>query len=170
LGESFLTWNGSQYVAHSSEGGHSDFAPTDERQIGLLQYLLRRVDHVAVERVCSGIGVPNIYDYLRDEEQIPERPDVARVAASARDRTRAIVDAATDSDNPSALCRATIEMLVAILASEAGNLPDSKTWKSLWPRHRHEPDVSCLYVARHGENACTASGGPHVRGRVRRRA
>ena len=34
LGESFLTWNGSQYVAHGSEGGHSDFAPNDERQIG----------------------------------------------------------------------------------------------------------------------------------------
>ncbi|HEX2340739.1 MAG TPA: glucokinase, partial [Vicinamibacterales bacterium] len=122
LGESFLTWNGSQYVAHSSEGGHSDFAPADERQIRLLQYLLRRVDHVAVERVCSGIGVPIIYEYLRDEQQIPERPDVARVIASATDRTRAIVDAATDSENPSPLCRATIEILVAILASEAGNL------------------------------------------------
>lgn len=60
LGEAFLTWNGSQYVAHSSEGGHADFAPTDERQIGLLQYLLRRIDHVGVERVCSGIGVPNM--------------------------------------------------------------------------------------------------------------
>ena len=29
LGESFLTWDGSQYLAHGSEGGHSDFAPTD---------------------------------------------------------------------------------------------------------------------------------------------
>jgi glucokinase len=26
LGESFLTWDGSQYHAYSSEGGHSDFA------------------------------------------------------------------------------------------------------------------------------------------------
>jgi glucokinase len=122
LGESFLTWNGSQYVAHSSEGGHSDFAPTDERQIGLLQYLLRRLDHVAVERVCSGIGVATIYDYLRDEGQIRERPDVAHVIASATDRTRAIVDAATDPVDPSALCRSAIDLLVAILASEAGNL------------------------------------------------
>jgi glucokinase len=37
LGESFLTWDGSGYVAHSSEGGHADFAPTDERQIRLLE-------------------------------------------------------------------------------------------------------------------------------------
>src|SRR5262245_40295739 len=122
LGESFLTWNGSHYVAHSSEGGHADFAPTDERQIRLLHYLLRRFDHVGVERVCSGIGVPNIYDYLRDEEQIPERPDEARAIASAKDRTKAIISAANDPDHPSALCRATIDVLASILASEAGNL------------------------------------------------
>ena len=121
LGESFLTWNG-HYLAHSSEGGHSDFAPTDERQIQLLKYLLRRFDHVGVERVCSGIGVPNIYEYLRDEEQIPEVPDVARAIASAKDRTKAIIGAATDPHNPSALCRATVDILVSILASEAGNL------------------------------------------------
>jgi glucokinase len=122
LGESFLTWNGSRYLAHGSEGGHSDFAPTDERQIYLLKYLLQRFDHVGVERVCSGIGVPNIYEYLRDEEQISERPDVAAAIASAKDRTKAIIGAATDPDNPSALCRATLDMLVSILASEAGNL------------------------------------------------
>ena len=109
-------------LAHSSEGGHSDFAPTDERQIHLLESLLRRFDHVGFERVCSGIGVPNIYEYLRDEEQIPELPDVAEAIASAKDRTKAIVTAGTDPHNPSALCRATIDILVSILASEAGNL------------------------------------------------
>ena len=122
LGESFLTWDGSQYVAHSSEGGHSDFAPTDERQIHLLEYLLRRFDHVAFERVCSGIGIPNIYEYLRDAEHIPEKPEAAQLIASAQDRTKAIVEAAGDPKYSSELCRATIKMLVSILASEAGNL------------------------------------------------
>jgi glucokinase len=122
LGESFLTWNGSQYVAHSSEGGHSDFAPTDQRQIRLLQYLLQRFDHVGIERVCSGIGIPNIYEYLRDAEKMPEQPDVAQSIASAHDRTKAIVDAAVDSNNSSELCQATVEMFASILASEAGNL------------------------------------------------
>lgn len=122
LGESFLTWDGSQYLAHSSEGGHSDFAPTEERQIRLLQYLLPRFGHVGVERVCSGIGVPNIYEFLRDEEKMPEKPEVAQQIASAKDHTKAIVDAAVDPHHPSELCRATIDMLVSILASEAGNL------------------------------------------------
>jgi glucokinase len=122
LGESFLTWEGSQYSAHSSEGGHSDFSPTNEQQIGLLRYLIPRFGHVGVERVCSGIGVPNIYEYLRDEERIPERAEVAQLIASAKDHTRAIVDAAVDPKNPSELCRATIEVLISILASEAANL------------------------------------------------
>jgi glucokinase len=122
LGESFLTWDGSQYVAHGSEGGHGDFAPTDERQIRLLQHLLPRFGHVGFERVCSGIGVPNIYEFLRDVEGIPERPEVARLIGSSKDHTKAIVNAAFDPMNPSELCRATVAMLVSILASEAGNL------------------------------------------------
>src|SRR5713101_1085729 len=60
LGESFLTWDGSYYVPQSSEGGHADFAPTEKGQIRLLEYLLTRLNHVSVERVCSGIGIPNI--------------------------------------------------------------------------------------------------------------
>src|SRR5215470_12353222 len=110
LGESFLTWDGSGYVAHSSEGGHSDFAPTDEKQMRLLAYLLPRWGHVGVERVCSGIGLPNIYEFLRDAEKIPERPEVAEVIAVAKDHTKAIVDGATDPNHPSELCRATIDM------------------------------------------------------------
>lgn len=122
LGEAFLTWDGSRYFSHSSEGGHSDFAPTDERQIRLLQFLLPRFGHVGVERVCSGIGVPNVYEFLRDGEKIPERPEVAKTIAVAKDHTKAIVDAAFDPQNPSQLCRATVDLLVSILAGEAGNL------------------------------------------------
>lgn len=122
LGESFLTWDGSGYIAHTSEGGHSDFAPTDERQTRLLRYLLPRFGHVSVERVCSGIGVPNIYEFLRDEEKIPERPEVGQSIASAEDHTKAIVDAAFDPQHPSELCLATVDLLVSMLASEAGNL------------------------------------------------
>ena len=122
LGESFLTWNGSQYIAHSSEGGHSDFAPTDERQIRLLRFLLARWGHVSAERVCSGIGIPNIYEFLRDEEESPEQPETAELIASSKDRTKAIVEGGLDPRNPSELCRATIETVTSILASEAGNL------------------------------------------------
>ena len=122
LGESFLTWDGSRYVAHSSEGGHADFAPTDERRIRLLQYLLKKFDHVSFEHVCSGIGIPNIYGFLRDVEHVPEQPEVAASIASAGDPTAAIVEHALASANPSKLCAATLDLFVSILASEAANL------------------------------------------------
>jgi glucokinase len=122
LGESFLTWDGSKYVAHSSEGGHSDFAPTDERQIGLLKYMLARFDHVGVERVCSGIGIPNIYAYLRDIERILEDPELSHLIAAAKDPTPIITNAALDPSHPSKLCAATIETFISILADETANL------------------------------------------------
>jgi len=121
LGESFLTWNGSHYVAHGSEGGHSDFAPTGERQIRLLEYMLKKFDHVSYEKVCSGIGIPNIYAYLRDVERIPEDPQVAALVDSAVDKTAVIAESALGA-NPSKLCAAAIDMFVSILAGEAANL------------------------------------------------
>jgi glucokinase len=122
LGESFLTWEGTRYVAHSSEGGHSDFAPTDQRQIGLLEHMLKKFDHVSFEHVCSGIGIPNIYAYLREVEQIPENPEVARQLAAAGDPSVVIINAAFDPATPSKLCDATVELFASVLASEAGNV------------------------------------------------
>ena len=49
--------------------------------------MLKRFDHVSVERVCSGIGIPNIYEYLRDIERIPENPEIAQLIAASTDRT-----------------------------------------------------------------------------------
>jgi glucokinase len=122
LGESFLTWDGSRYLAHSSEGGHADFAPTDKRQMRLLEYMLTLFEHVSFERVCSGIGIPNIYRFLRDVEQIPENPAVARLIDAAGDPTFVIVNQGIDPSSPSKLCAETIDLFVSILASEAGNL------------------------------------------------
>ena len=122
LGESFLTWDESRYFAHSSEGGHADFAPTDERQIHLLEYMLKRFGHVSVEHVCSGIGIPHIYGYLRDVERIPEKPEIEKQLASAGDPSVVIINQGLGSENPSELCESTIDMFVSILAGEAANL------------------------------------------------
>ncbi len=122
LGEAFLTWDGYRYLAHSSEGGHSDFAPTDKRQIGLLEYMLQRFEHVSFEHVCSGIGIPNIYRYLRDVEQVPEDPDIAKLISSAGDPSVVIISQGTDARSPSKACTETIDIFTSILGSEAGNL------------------------------------------------
>jgi glucokinase len=122
LGEAFLTRNGAGWDAHASEGGHSDFAPADDKQIELLRYLQPRFGHVSFERVCSGIGVPNIYDFLRDSGHASETPDVARQIAESADRTRTILQIAVESPGSSQLCAATLEMFSSVLGAEAGNL------------------------------------------------
>lgn len=121
LGEAFLTWDGTRYLAHPSEGGHTDWAPTDELQIGLLRYLLQIYGHVSYERVCSGLGLPNIYTYLKDSGYAPEPAWLAEQLAKADDINPVIVNAAL-SQNPCPLCLATLNTFVAILGAEAGNL------------------------------------------------
>ena len=39
LGEAFLIWDGQEYIACASEGGHADFAPTNQIQAGLWAFL-----------------------------------------------------------------------------------------------------------------------------------
>jgi glucokinase len=125
LGEAFLTWESTGYRAHASEGGHASFAPRDRLQIGLLTYLSERkgLGHVSFERVCSGLlGIPNIYEYLKETGYAPEPDWLAARLAGAADRTPIIVNAAQDQANPCELCAATLRMFVAILGGEAGNL------------------------------------------------
>src|SRR5260370_7980315 len=92
LGEAFLTWNGTRYTAHESEGGHADFAPTSPIQLELLRYLRDRFDHVSCERVCSGIGLPNIYAFLKDCHYATEPPDLAAQLTTAADHTPIIAN------------------------------------------------------------------------------
>jgi glucokinase len=122
LGEAFLTWEDSEYRPHSSEGGHADFAPTDEIQSRLLQYMRQRFEHVSYEHVCSGVGLPHVYDFFCDSEKTQERPEITERIAMAGDRTKAIIRAALDSADPSPRSTATIETVVSIMGSEAGNL------------------------------------------------
>jgi glucokinase len=122
LGEAFLTWDGSCYHAYASEGGHADFAPTNQCEIGLLRYLLERFEHVSYEQVCSGLGIPHIYAYLQETSCIDELPAYRSKFAEAGDITPIILQAATDKQRPSPLCVLTLKMFASILGAEAGNL------------------------------------------------
>ncbi len=122
LGEAYLTWDGSRYEAQPSEGGHTDFAPADALQIGLLCYLQEIHGHVSWERVCSGMGIPNIYTYLKASGVAREPSWLAEELAQASDATPVIVSHALQSEEPCALCVRTVETFVSILGAEAGNM------------------------------------------------
>lgn len=126
LGEGFLTCEkDGQYSVHPSEGGHCDFAPTNGDEIELLRHLLGTLDHVSYERVCSGIGIPNIYAFLKDTGRYEEPPELAEQLAGVtnlKDQTPIIMDAARRPEGAPAISVKTAEMFVSILAAEAGNL------------------------------------------------
>lgn len=122
LGEAFLTWDGRRYEGHASEGGHTNFGPTDELQLEMLRYLMKRFGHVSYERVCSGSGFPNIYTFLKDNGYGQEPAWLAEELAAADDPTPVLVNAALDEARPCAMCRMALEMFVSILGAEAGNL------------------------------------------------
>jgi glucokinase len=123
LGEAFLTWEGTRYRAHASEGGHASFAPANEQEISLLRYMREQLGHghVSFERVCSGIGIPNLYAFLKASGFAEEPAWLAARLADATDPTPVIVAAAHQSE-PCALAQETLRLFVHILGGEAGNL------------------------------------------------
>jgi glucokinase len=121
LGEAFLTWDGKGYGVHPTEGGHTDFAPIDELQAQLLLFLLKEYSHISYERVCSGIGLPNIYRFLKANGYADEPAWLARELAEAMDPVPVIVGAAA-GDSPCALSKKTIDLFSSILGAECGNM------------------------------------------------
>ena len=67
LGQAGLFWDGTQHQVFACEGGHADFAPQGELQIELLRFLANRYGHVSYERVLSGPGLVNVYQFLHEE-------------------------------------------------------------------------------------------------------
>lgn len=122
LGEAYLTWDGTRYRAHPSEGGHTDFAPRDEEEIALLRYLLPRFGHISYERICSGLGLPNIYAFLRDTGRAEEPAWLRTQLEAAGDPNPIIVRAALEKNPPSPICKRTLGLFVSILGAEAGNM------------------------------------------------
>lgn len=132
LGEATLTWDGAHYRVHPSEGGHVDFAPTNPFEVGLLVYLLERMQHVSYEHVCSGIGLPNIYAYTKASGMFDEPRWLSEKLSQVKDVTPVIVQAAMAPKKAeanseaeggyAAICAATVKVFASILAAEAGNM------------------------------------------------
>jgi len=125
LGEAYLTWDAPHggYNVHASEGGHADYAPTDELQVGLLRHLMGKVGHVSYESVCSGLGIRNIYSYLqRTMTPTPTSEEHHRRLETEEDPVPSMAEAAITRSPDCQVCVKTFEVFVSILGGEAGNL------------------------------------------------
>jgi glucokinase len=116
LGQAGLFWDGSQHRVFACEGGHCDFAPQDELQIELFQFLQGRYGHVSYERVISGPGLVNLYEFLCNKAgSKTEKSAVPHVDAAAEISRSALND--TDP-----LAEEALDLWISIYGAEAGNL------------------------------------------------
>jgi glucokinase len=120
LGEAGLYWDGNRRHAFPCEGGHCDFAPRNEIEIGLLECLLKKFGRVSYERVLSGPGFKNIYEFLRDTG-VEEEP------AWLKDELSRLADPVPLISNyglqgKANICTRTLDIFVDIYGAEAGNL------------------------------------------------
>jgi glucokinase len=117
LGVAALIWDGARFRPIPSEGGHADFAPADELQAELLGFLARRYGHVSWERVLSGPGLVNLFEFFlsRAGVEVPAWFE----AAEGGDRAAAVVEAAASRDSDAAL--AAVELFVRLYGAAAGN-------------------------------------------------
>jgi glucokinase len=121
LGMALLPQAEGRSIAVPSEGGHSDFAPHDEAEIGLFRHLQRRFGgHVSVERVVSGPGLHHVYEYLRDSGFAPEEPRVS--AAFAHDDPSRVIAEEALAHPGRGLCARALDLFAAAYGAAAGNL------------------------------------------------
>lgn len=126
LGMALLPGGWETSLPISSEGGHMDFAPRDDKEIDLLKFLQQQKflkdasgNHVSIERVVSGAGLKNIYDYLVKKNVAIEDPAVMHEIRRS-DAPQAISKAALEGR--SALCAEALKIFVAAYGAAAGNL------------------------------------------------
>lgn len=72
LGHGFIVEEGKKPIVISSEGGHCDFAAQTQDEKKLHSWLARKYKHVSWERVVSGPGITNIYEWISKSKKTPE--------------------------------------------------------------------------------------------------
>jgi glucokinase len=119
LGEAGLFWDGSRHHVFACEGGHTDFAPRGELQIELLRFLATKFGHVSYERILSGPGLVNVYEFLCASGCGKDSAELS-AAMKAGDPAAAISQAAlTGKDS---LAGKALDLWIAVYGAETSNL------------------------------------------------
>lgn len=119
LGQALMIPENGTWKVLPTEGGNVDFAPTDQKQILLLEHMMKRFGQVSYERIVSGAGLVTIYDFLRAYQQRDEDPDL-RQAMIDGDPAEAISQFALKQGNELAI--EALDMFIKIYGAQAGNL------------------------------------------------
>ncbi|MFZ0198486.1 MAG: glucokinase [Candidatus Sulfotelmatobacter sp.] len=119
LGMAGLYWDGFRHHPFACEGGHADFAPRNDLQMELMSYLQKRYGRISCERVLSGPGIRNIYDFLRDAHKA-EEPEWLRTELSAAPDPPALISRIA-LEGKAAICDQTLSIFVSVFGAQTGN-------------------------------------------------
>ncbi len=114
LGEAILFYRDGRRFVAGTEGGHTDFAPRTDEEIGLLRFLKRRFPQVSWEHLLSGGGFQFIHEFLApdvrhpsfDEPSVDSAPEISKLGEAGK----------------CPVCTRTLDLWVAMYGAEAGNL------------------------------------------------
>ncbi|MGC1448742.1 MAG: glucokinase [Candidatus Sulfotelmatobacter sp.] len=119
LGMAGLYWDGFRHHPFACEGGHADFAPRDDLQMELLAYLQKKYGRISCERILSGPGIKNIYDFLRDAHKA-EEPEWLRAQMSTSADPPALISQLA-LEGKAAICDQALSIFVSVFGAETGN-------------------------------------------------
>jgi glucokinase len=119
LGIAGLVWDGKRHQPLATEGGHTDFAPRSALESELMLHLSKRFGRVSNERILSGAGLPNVYEFLRETGR-GEEPAWLTGRLAAEDRSRVI--SVCGLDRSSELCSQALDLFASVYGAVAGNV------------------------------------------------
>jgi glucokinase len=119
LGTTILFWDGKRHLPSAGEGGHQDFAPRDDLEIELLQFLRPRFGRVSIERIVAGPGFSVIYEFLVESGRGKETPEMTRRLAEG-DPNAVVSRAGVRGEDPTA--EAAVDRFVSLYGAVAGDL------------------------------------------------
>jgi glucokinase len=119
LGMAGLYWDEFRHHPFACEGGHADFAPRNDLQMELLGYLQKKYGRVSCERILSGPGIKNIYEFLRDAHKA-EEPEWLRDQINAAHDPPALISRLA-LEGKAAICDQTLSIFVSVFGAETGN-------------------------------------------------
>jgi len=126
LGECFLTAATSpdgkeyHYSAWPSEGGHAEFAPRNELEIELLKFLKNKFsqkNRVSVERVVSGHGLANVYEFLSHHFKDKVNPEIHKEIENRPSDAPGIIAKNANNDE---LCSQAMDIMISTYGAETG--------------------------------------------------
>ncbi|NGX34367.1 MAG: Glucokinase [Candidatus Anoxychlamydiales bacterium] len=119
LGEAGMYFNGKRLRPFACEGGHTDFGPQNDLEIDLLKFLQKKYGHVSYERILTGEGIYNLYEFIVENNLEPKEEKLDEELKKLSEPQVLITKKGVNKE--SKICERVIDWFISIYGAEAGN-------------------------------------------------